>query len=488
MTTCGHEPLIAELRHALVEKDARIAVLEANVADMTATVAKLTAVIEELRAQLSKNSSNSSKPPSSDPPWAPSQPKKKGSGRKPGGQPGHPGRYRALREPDTTADHFPESCKGCGGGLSSTRDRAGRAPIRHQVEELPPVRPLIHEDRLHELVCHNCGKSNRADLPPGVPRGHFGPRLIATVAMLSGKFRLTRRELPRVLADLFAIALSVGTVQKLCESASDAVAGPVEEIAKVVHAAPVVNADETSFPHKAKKHWLWVATCPTATIFRLHRRRGAEGLAVLLPENYDGLLIVDRWKPYEKFRRSFCHAHLLRNWREVGERKHPEAKRIGAWAVAETERLLRYHRQFRAGELSDPALKARMRMLQARYGRMLDQAIMSGDQKTASLGKELNRQWGELWAYLGAHGAEPTNNVGERRIRPAVLWRKGSFGTQSDAGQRFVERSLTLAATARQLGVNLFEYLQAAVTAKLRHQEAPGLHEWAQRAIVPDTC
>ena len=488
MTSCGHEPLIAELRQALAEKDARIAVLEGQVAELTATVAKLTALVEDLQAQVNKNSSNSSKPPSSDPPWAPDPPRKKGSGRKPGGQPGHPGHHRALREPDTATDHFPQSCKGCGCGLSPERDCKGRSPIRHQVEELPPIRPLVHEDRLHELVCHNCGKPNRADLPPGVPRGHFGPRLIATVAMLSGKFRLTRRELPRVLADLFGLALSVGTIQKLCERASDAVAAPVEEIAKVVHAEPVVNADETSFPHKAKKHWLWVATSPTATIFRLHRRRGAEGLAVLMPDDYDGLLVVDRWKPYEKFRRSLCHAHLLRNWREVGERKHPEAKRIGAWAVAETERLLRYHRQFRAGELSESALRARMRMLQARYGRMLDQAIMSGDKKTASLGRELNRQWGELWAYLSEPGAEPTNNAGERRIRPAVLWRKGSFGTQSEAGQRFVERSLTLAATAGQLGVNLFEYLQAAVTAKLHHQVVPGLHEWAGRDIVPNTC
>jgi transposase len=252
---------------------------------------------------------------------------------------------------------------------------------------------------------------------------------MSTVAILSSKFRLSRRELPKVLADFFGLSISVGSIQKLCERSSDVMTGPVEQIAAVVQRAPVVNADETSFPHRAKKNWLWVATCPTATLFRLHRRRGAEGLATLMPDDYNGLLIVDRWKPYEKFNRSFCHAHLLRNWREIGERKHPEAKRIGKWAEAETERLLRYHRQFRTGELSKAALAVRMRMLKARYGKLLDDSITCADKKTSTLGKELNRQWGELWAYLEVDGAEPTSNAGERQMRPAVLWRKGSFSS-----------------------------------------------------------
>ena len=155
-TTCGHEPIIAELRQALAEKDARIAALEAKVAEQAGIIEKLTATVEELRAQINKNSSNSSKPPSSDPPWAPTPPKRRGSGRKPGGQPGHPGHHRALRDPDHVDDHFPDVCQGCGGGLSPDRDEEGKAPLRHQVEELPPVRPIVNEHRLHELLCRKC--------------------------------------------------------------------------------------------------------------------------------------------------------------------------------------------------------------------------------------------------------------------------------------------------------------------------------------------
>ena len=129
--------------------------------------------------------------------------------------------------------------------------------------------------------------------------------------------------------------------------------------------------------------------------------------------------------------------------------------------------------------MSHAALMVRMRMLQARYGRMLDQCLASGEKKCVSLAKELNRQWVELWAYLYEDGAEPTNNAGERKIRTVVLWRKGSFGTWSDKGQRFVARSFSLAATAAQLGVNLLTYIQVACDQHILGQVVTSLHDWA---------
>lgn len=479
--TCGHEPLIAELRQALAAAEARAAAAEAKVAE-------LAAVVEELRARLDKNSSNSSKPPSSDLPGTKKPAKKMPSGRKPGGQPGHPGHHRALvDDPDKVRDVFPDPCEHCGGELVPDDEVVGDKPVRHQVIEIPRPRPIVEEQRLHRCRCRNCGRTTRARLPKGVPPGGYGPGVMATVAMLSGRFRLTRREVSRVLADLFAVCISVGSVQRINEEVSGIAAGPVDEIAKVVHAAKAVNADETPFPHRAKKAWLWVASCPTATIFKLHQNRNADALANLIPEDFEGLLMVDRMKTYERHRRSVCHAHLLRDWRGIGERKHPEAKRLGQWAVAETERLLKYHRQFRNGELSKEALAVRMRMLKARYGKLLDQAMLCGDKKTEGTAKDLNRQWGALWAYLEVDGAEPTNNRGEQKIRPAVLWRKGSFGTWSDAGQRFVERMLTLSATAKQIGADLFGFLYVAIVANLMGQAIPTLHQWGAAQASADT-
>jgi transposase len=499
---CGHEPVIAELRQALAAAEARAAAAEARAAAaearaaaaearvvaLEAEVVKLSAVVEELRARLDKNSSNSSKPPSSDLPETTRRSNWKPSGRKPGGQPGHPGHHRALVEdPDNVNDVFPDVCAHCGGELVPDDEVAGDQPVRHQVVEIPRPRPTVAEQRLHRCRCRNCGQTTRAKLPKGVPPSGYGPGAMATVAMLSGRFRLTRREVSRAMADLFAVSISVGSVQKVNENVSDIAAGPVDEIAKVVHGAKAVNADETSYPHRAKKAWLWVASCPTATIFKLHRRRNAAGLANIIPEDFDGLLMVDRMKTYERHRRSLCHAHLLRDWRGISERKHPEAKRLGQWAVAETERLLKYHRQFRAGELSPQALAVRMRMLKARYGKLLDQAMTCGDKKTEGTAWDLNRQWEALWAYLEVDGAEPTNNRGEQKIRPAVQWRKGSFGTWSDAGQRFVERILTLSTTAKQIGADLFGYLYTMIVASLMGQAIPALHQWAAAQASANT-
>lgn len=392
-----------------------------------------------------------------------------------------------MRTPDETIDHFPNVCRCCGSPFDHEDVPIG-APIRHQVEELPVVRPIVIEHRLFRRKCRKCRKKTRAALPPGVPSGSFGSRLMAAVAMLSGKFRLTRRELPKILEDLFGVMLSVGTVQRICEDVSEGLAEPADKIAAIVAKAPIANADETSWRTRGGRSWMWVATSKTATSFRIHKKRGAEGLANLLPADFDGLLGVDRWKPYERFRRTLCHAHLLRNWREIRERMHPEAKRLGKWAESETERLLKFHAMYRAGEISRDGLKTRMRMLKARYWRLLGQALECGDKKTMSLANELDRQWHELWAYLGTEGAEPTNNVAERQLRPVVLWRKGSFGSWSDAGERFVERSMTIVATAKQIGADVFGYLHHACEAQAFGQRVLPLHEWADaHQVAPQT-
>ena len=210
MTTCGHEPLIAELQQRLADLEASA---EARVAQLETALAAALKKIEELETRINRNSRNSSTPPSANPPGAPKSPAKKPSGCKLGGQPGHPGHHRSTRTPDIVEEHFPESCEHCGVRLSGDDDVAGDDPVLHQVEELPPVRPTITEHRMRLRRCWHCGKKTRAKLPAGVPSWHFGPRVMATVAILSSKFRLTRREMPKVLSDFFGLTVSVGTIQ-----------------------------------------------------------------------------------------------------------------------------------------------------------------------------------------------------------------------------------------------------------------------------------
>lgn len=467
---------ISELEQMVADRDAQLASLQAEVTTLQSTVTTLHAKIQELEDRLNRNSSNSSLPPSANPPGAPKHAPKKPTGRKRGGQPGHKGHHRAMADPDETRPHRPECCRHCQGAFNGTEAEVGKR-VRHQVAEIPPVRPFVTEHQLLAVQCTSCGQVSRAALPEGVPTGQFGPRLVALAALLSGRYRISRRELTSLFQEGFGLKLSVGSAQALCERAAEALEKPYEEIAKEVLAQPVIHADETSHPHQGKKHWLWMVASKWGAVFRIDRGRGREARNAILPDDYGGTVVSDRWHVYDAFeRRQLCHAHLLRNWRAVSERKHPSAKVVGEWGIAETLRLLELHRLFREGELTREGLVLRMRVVKARYARLLNMAEDSGDKKAMAMAKGLNEKWAYLWTCVTTEDVDPTNNRGEREIRPAVIWRKSSLGTQSDEGQRFVERILSVSATAKTLGVSIFVFLIEACEAMFKMQPAPSIY------------
>ncbi len=157
-----------------------------------------------------------------------------------------------------------------------------------------------------------------------------------------------------------------------------------------------------------------------------------------------------------------------------------EAEPIGRWGVAEIERLFALWHRFRAGEYDRQELRRRLVPLQARLGRLLHCGQENPDRKTAALCRELRKWWPALWTFARVEGAEPTNNGAERALRPAVLWRKESFGSDSEGGSRFVERLLTVAATSRQQGRPLLDFLIAAGEAALHGTAPPSLRPAGQ--------
>jgi transposase len=152
-----------------------------------------------------------------------------------------------------------------------------------------------------------------------------------------------------------------------------------------------------------------------------------------------------------------------------------EVEPIGRWGLAEIQRLFALWHRFRAGEFGRETLQRRLIPLQARLGRLLRRGQESSDRKAAGLCRDLIRWWPALWTFARVDGLEPTNNVAERALRPAVLWRKGSFGADSAAGSRFAERLLTVVASCRQQGRRLLDFLAAAGEAALWGLPAPSL-------------
>jgi transposase len=113
--------------------------------------------------------------------------------------------------------------------------------------------------------------------------------------------------------------------------------------------------------------------------------------------------------------------------------------------------------------------------LQAEFRALLEAGAASPCAKAAGLCRALLKLWPALWTFITVPGVEPTNNAAERAVRPAVLWRRGSFGCQSEAGARFVARMLSVAATCRQQDRSLLAYLTAVCTAAQHGHPIPSL-------------
>ena len=458
----------------------RLATLQAENAALRAQNAALQARIRDLEARLGQDSSNSSRPPSSDPPQAQPRPKAPPSGRKRGGQPGHRGAFRALlpvEQVDDVVVVVPEVCRQCGQLFPETAARRRGRVWRHQVVELLPLAVRVTEYQMATQPCPACGKRTRADLPVGVSRRPFGPRLTAVVALLSGRYRLSRREVRQLLQDLWQVRLSLGAVVRQEQVQSTALAPVVDEARAAVQQADVVNLDETGWRQEQQRAWLWTVVTATITVFRIDRRRSGAAVDTLLGAGFTGVVGSDRWAAYNRFsaeRRALCWAHLKRAFQSLMDRGG-EAEPVGRWGLAEIERLFALWRRFRAGEFDRQELQRRLIPLQARLGRLLRRGRENPDHKVAALCRDLSKRWAALWTFARVDGVEPTNNGAERALRPAVLWRKGSFGSDSEAGSRFAERLLTAVASCRQQGRLLLPFLVAAVEAAPRGCSPPSL-------------
>jgi transposase len=449
---------------------------EVTPAAVRALVNALVTRLARVEAQLQQTSRNSSKPPSSDPPSAQPRPAKEASGRKSGGQPGHPGHTRSLR-PESAVDQIidlrPESCRQCGTLLLGDDE----APERHQVTDLPQSTAIVTEYRRHCLPCVACGASTQVPWPVTMPVGSFGPRVQATVGYLTGRIGASQREVQEILATLYQTEVSVGSIAALEQAVSAALAAPVAEAERYVQRQPVRNADETSWRERTKRLWLWTSTTPLVTLFRLLKTRGAAGAKELLGEDVWGIIGTDHYAGYhwlDPRQRQLCWAHLKREFVAWSERAG-ESARIGLALLVVEQRLFTLWYRVRDGTLAWADFQVAMLPLMARVRTLLQEGVVGADAKTQGTCRNLLKREAALWTFVWEHEVEPTNNRAERALRRAVLWRRRSFGTQSAAGSQFVERILTAVTTLRHQHRNVLDYLTAACAAAIRKESAPSL-------------
>jgi transposase len=437
-------------------------------------IAQLEQRVRELEQRLNQNSSNSSRPPSSDAPTVKRAPPKPPSGRSRGGQPGHLFHPRPLLPPDQSLTLKPKACRRCGHALQGT----DRNPLRHQVVEMPEPKADVTEYQLHRLACPSCGTTTCAGLPEGVPTGHSGPRLQATVAMLTGAYRLSKRQVETLLDDLFSIPLSAGEVCALEQQTSAVLAPVVEELRAYCHTQPA-NVDETGWRQEKRRAWLWVAVTMLATVFHIARSRGRSAFTELLGADYRHVLTTDRWSAYngQPLRyRQICWAHLQRDFQAMVDRGNAGSK-IGEELLCCAEDLFHWLQRVRDGTLSRATYRNYMSTVRAMTRDALEAGCTCACAKTAATCAQLLKVEPALWTFVRSEGLEPTNNAAERALRHAVQWRKTSYGTDSSAGSQFVARILSVVATCRQQHRHVLRYLTQCC--------ANGWHDVAPPSLLP---
>ena len=465
---------IARLERQVEALLTKVDTLEAENSELRAENTRLKRRVADLEAKLSENSSNSNKPPSADSPAdRRERPKDAPSGKAPGGQPGHKGKRRQLL-PDKmitgTEDCFPEACRRCGDDLPRRRDTE---PLRHQVVDVPEIKPLVVEFRLHRVTC-GCGAITCGTLPDGTPTGMLGPRLVALIALLVGEMHVSRRKVQRLLRDLLGIRVAVGTVSESEEIVSDAVAAAVDEARLHALAERVKHVDATTWYQAGAYRSLWTLATAAVTVFCI----AADGSRATLRQwlsRVRGVLVTDRGTQFGFWamdRRQICWAHLVRKFASYGTRRG-RAGEVGDLLVLWSRVLLHNWHRIRDGTMS----RAEFRLSAARLRVAIERLLEEGTALPAIAGscQDILAHRDAMWRFVDDRGVEPTNNHAERELRGFVLWRKCSGGSRSDRGDRFAAHIKSVVQTCRKQDRHVLDYLTQSVQAALRGRPTPSL-------------
>ncbi len=443
-----------DLRELIERQSRRLAAQDEKIAEQQRVIEGQQEEIADLRNRLKRDSRNSSRPPSSDAPWSKRRRRRKPpSDKKQGGQLGHEGRTRRLvdeDEVDDVEDHRPSECSSCGG---KELEPLARRPHRHQVWEIPRVLVPVTEHRLHRARCRECGEVVAAALPEGVTKSALGPRLSALAASLSGVYRVSRREVSRLLSEVFGVTMSPGTVSAIEGRLGEGLSLPHIQALGAVRTSSVANVDETPWSERGELRWLWTAVAEGVTAHRIDSRRNAAAMKRLIGRRYRGVLVTDRMGAYDKHplkRRQLCWAHLERDFRALAEGPR------GGWVFGKkgveiAGAVMRVHRGFR-GHGDRTRLARQLRDPKRRLRRLLERGARAKHCPVRGMSKHLLARFDALFTFAEVPDVDPTNNAAERAVRKPVLWRKGCYGSQSARGERFVERVLTATATLRRRG------------------------------------
>lgn len=434
-----------------------IEMLEQNILHLAKTVADLKGRTEKLERQANRNSQNSSQPPSADGPFIKPEHKKKKTRKKKGGQKGHPGHRQQILEPTQTIPVKPTVCS-CG----CTHIEKIKPFYTHQLIEFPEIELDVTHYVLHKGCCKKCGKTVSAELLKEQGYG-YGPRMSALIAELSGIQGTSRRSVQQFLNSVLGVPISTGGIQKVIDRVSEATKSAYDKIAEAARSKRVGYIDETSWFKNGNLQWLWVMATTSVALYLVHQHRSHEAFEELI-KYWQGILVSDNFSVYQKWvsKNQQCLAHFIRKARGLSESSDAQISTFGEQMLTLLQQLCHF--------AEAPPGKQKWNNF---YTRFLQLLMLHDDLKNEAgkLTRSLISVMDSLWVFLDEQGVEPTNNRAERALRFGVIWRKRCFGSQSDKGDRWVERILSIRETCRLKSMASFVVLTDLVQAHFKDQK-----------------
>jgi transposase len=291
---------------------------------------------------------------------------------------------------------------------------------------LPEITPEIIQYNIYTCKCLGCWKHVRGDVPKEAERG-FGPRLMGFVTMLTGEGHLTKRKICSITAHL-GLKISLGALCNIHRLAGDLLQTPADAIQEFVLTQERLNADESGWRVLKKRCWIWIGATSKATFFKIDPSRSSQAYRRIFG-SYSGALTTDRHGAYNEH--------------------------VGPKQSCLQEKASEYVENIKAA--------------------LIFTAREAKNSKSAALAHDLLGRFSTLWTFLFIEGVEPTNNLAERGLRPAVIFRKLSGGNQSDWGARFTERLMTVVCTLKQNAMNTFTFLTEVFAAHQKARSPPVL-------------
>lgn len=325
----------------------------------------------------------------------------------------------------------------------------------------------VTEYHLYHGFCSSCGNQNTANLPKGISSDLLGDHAKAVISALSGFFHNSKRDVQRILHDIFHLPISLGLVSITEKRVSHKLKSSYDELCEKMEGSPYLHIDETGHKCKGERGWGWIFTNRNMSVLKLTSSRGKKVLQSILPA-YEGQIISDRYGAYRYFedeKRQICWSHLKRDFQRFAHSRHETLAEHGRILEQISHEVFILEKSFKNQVIDHLFFIRRIRKLKKRMLYALKSVLNVPDCPHAHrVANNLLNSFEMMWRFVDNREIESTNNLAERQIRKYVVYRKKSLFTWSQRGNEFIERILSLFLTCRLQNQNAFLSLSQLVS------------------------